>query len=157
MNEIDAKYVTNIGEFDKSRRDKVRNLKDRLFGLFMSVGGVSVIGAILLIFFYLLYVVFPLIYGASIEKVFSIDGPRSESSLLLDIDEYDEIGLNIYPDGVAIFSSLLDEKIIKRSSLFPFEGRPKPLPLLPQEIQQVESMPLERQVGEEIFFRQNTS
>ena len=114
--------MTNIGEFDKSRRDKVRNLKDRLFGLFMSVGGVSVIGAILLIFFYLLYVVFPLIYGASIEKVFSIDGPRSESSLLLDIDEYDEIGLNIYPDGVAIFSSLLDEKIIKRSSLFFFEG-----------------------------------
>ena len=90
MNEIDAKYVTNIGEFDKSHRDKVRNLKDRLFGLFMSVGGVSVIGAILLIFFYLLYVVFPLTYEASIEKVFSTNGPRSESSLLLDIDEYNE-------------------------------------------------------------------
>ena len=122
MNEIDAKYVTYIGEFDKSRRDKVRNLKDGLFGLFMSVGGVSVIGAILLIFFYLLYVVFPLIYGASIEKVFSTNGPRSESSLLLDIDEYDEIGLNIYPDGVAIFSTLLDEKIIKSDRLFLFEG-----------------------------------
>ena len=80
--------MTKEFESQRARRDKVRNLKDRFFGLSMSIGGVSVIGAILLIFFYLMYVVLPLIFEASIEKGFSIDGPREEGSLLIDIDEY---------------------------------------------------------------------
>ena len=55
MSVIEFKKRIN-GEEEHSPRNKSRLLKDAIFRAFMGVGGVSVIGAILLIFFYLGYV-----------------------------------------------------------------------------------------------------
>ena len=49
-------------------RERLRILKDRCFAVSMAVGGVAVLIAILLIFFYLFYVVVPLFASASVEQ-----------------------------------------------------------------------------------------
>ena len=74
MSVIEFKKKKN-GEKEHSSRNKSRLFKDAIFGAFMGVGGVSVIGAILLIFFYLGYVVVPLFASAKIEfsTSFNID------------------------------------------------------------------------------------
>ncbi len=122
MNVIDISHVINKADSERAHRDRVRNLKDRLFALIMGVGGVSVIGAILLIFFYLLFVILPLFGSASIEKGYVIEPPREQKSLLADVDEYAEIALNIYQDGIVMFSSLLEEKPIKSEQFLSFQG-----------------------------------
>ena len=53
----------------RNAHERWRLLKDRSVSLGMGVGGVSVIVAIALIFFYLLYVVVPLFMPADIEQV----------------------------------------------------------------------------------------
>jgi len=121
MNVIDINHVINKADSERAHRDRVRNFKDRLFALIMGVGGVSVIGAILLIFFYLLFVILPLFGSASIEKGYVFEPPREQKSLLVDIDEYAEIALNIYQDGIVMFSSLLDEKPIKSEQFLSFQ------------------------------------
>ena len=50
------------------RRQRKRQLKDRLANFTIGLGGVSVIVAIALIFFYLLFEVWPLFKGAEVEK-----------------------------------------------------------------------------------------
>ena len=71
----------------------------------VALGGVSVIAAIALIFFYLLWVVAPIFAGASVEDGRSYDldiGPP----LLLDINESEEIGLVFDAHGQAVFWDL---------------------------------------------------
>jgi len=59
----------------RSTHERWRLLKDRGISFGMGVGGVSVIAAIALIFFYLLYVVLPLFLPADIEQTASFDVP----------------------------------------------------------------------------------
>ena len=49
------------------RKRRIRGLKDRLAGWFVSIGGLTVLGAITLIFFYLAQVVAPMFQGADLE------------------------------------------------------------------------------------------
>ena len=69
-------------EASLTSREGWRLLKDRLFALVMAVGGVSVIVAILLIFFYLFYVVVPLFGGADITPRASFDTPPAAAATL---------------------------------------------------------------------------
>lgn len=54
-------------EFSLNTTDKIRLLKDRLFRLSVSFGGMSVLGALVLIFVYLLWVVIPLFSDAELD------------------------------------------------------------------------------------------
>ena len=56
----------------------IRQLKDRLMTWFMGFGGISVIIAIVLIFFYLLYVVFPMFLPAHMERVGEYSMPAAD-------------------------------------------------------------------------------
>ncbi len=86
----------------RARRRIVNALTTHVVGL----GGAAVIGAIALIFFYLLWVVVPLFQPASVAPAATFEG--TQAPLLADIDENSEIGLQITADGRFRFFSLAD-------------------------------------------------
>ncbi len=96
-----------------------RLFKDRLAAVFVVAGGLSVIAAIVLIFFYLLYVVFPLFVAAEAEPVSQYPVPEDKAgqTLLLAMEEQNEVGVRFTDTGNAVFftvktgKTLLTEKI----------------------------------------------
>ena len=65
-----------------------RDFKDQSARVWVTVGGISVIAAIVLIFFYLLYVVLPIFNSAEIEKLAEYPVFSAESrTLYLDLEE----------------------------------------------------------------------
>ncbi|MDH3641391.1 MAG: ABC transporter permease subunit [Gammaproteobacteria bacterium] len=85
------------------RRRWVNAITQRVVGL----GGAAVIGAIALIFFYLVWVVAPILAGASID-----DGPsyplQAGEPLLIEASENGEVGVHVAASGVATFFDLAD-------------------------------------------------
>ncbi|NOQ90532.1 MAG: ABC transporter permease subunit [Gammaproteobacteria bacterium] len=80
-----------------------RALKDRLARYFVASGGISVIIAILLIFFYLLYVVVPMFGSAEIKESISYSVPGEAKTLLLGLEEQGTIGVRFADNGHIIF------------------------------------------------------
>ncbi|MDQ8037479.1 MAG: ABC transporter permease subunit [Pedobacter sp.] len=74
-----------------------RRFKDQLVNAAIGSGGLFVLLAITLIFFYLLYEVWPLLQPAKVE----VTGQHATtvSAPYIDIDEYRETGLRVEPDG----------------------------------------------------------
>lgn len=81
-----------------ARRQRQRQIKDRLANLTIGLGGVSVILAIALIFFYLLFEVWPLLRGGEIERPAAPVATESPARFL-DADEYNQSGIRILADG----------------------------------------------------------
>ena len=96
-----------------------RHIKDVVTEKCMAVGGISVIIAIVLIFFYLLYIVLPLFKPATMERVAEYPPPGDETSetLYVAIEEHNEIGLAITSDARAVFFRTND------GTLMPHQGR----------------------------------
>jgi len=80
------------------RRRAWRELKDRIARYGVGVGGISVILAIVLIFFYLLYVVMPLFHGADIETSAEYDMSVSDTAHLA-LNEYNDVALSVGRQG----------------------------------------------------------
>jgi phosphate transport system permease protein len=97
----------------KNPRYRRRALKDRLARYFVSLGGVSVIGAILLIFFYLLYVVIPLFESAEIRQTAEYTVPGEGRSLYVGVEELGEVALRITDQGEVIFFNSADGTVVK--------------------------------------------
>ena len=116
MSVVEFKKRIN-GEEEHSPRNKSRLLKDAIFRAFMGVGGVSVIGAILLIFFYLGYVVIPLFGAAKVEFSTGFNIDPSTKILASSIDEYSEIVFTVHADGSLVFSSVSDKNPLSRKFL----------------------------------------
>lgn len=80
------------------RHRKGRALKDKMAGWGIAVGGLSIIGAVLLIFFYLLYEVAPMFVPANVEKLTEYPVPgaavsENNPTVLLAMEEQaEEIG-----------------------------------------------------------------
>ncbi len=106
------------------RRRRWRDIKDFLFRHFMGIGGIGVIVAILLIFFYLLYVVAPLFKGVEMDErvQFTVPGDSNSRTLALAVDEYGEIGLRVSGDGHALFYRLKDGSVIQDHALLADDG-----------------------------------
>lgn len=85
-----------------------RYLKDNLARWVVWIGGLSVIGALLLIFFYLVSEVAPLFGGASLEarQQFVPPGAQSSQTLYVAAEEQGEIGLRVAGDGSLAFFDL---------------------------------------------------
>ena len=97
-----------------------RMLKDRLFGWTMAVGGVAVIGALLTIFVYLLWVVFPLFRGAAISAVEDPPELAFPADLQhLSLDERGDLAFGIGGDGRYRFLALADGAVRAEGSLLP--------------------------------------
>ena len=80
-----------------------RALKDRLARYFVSLGGISVIIAILLIFFYLLHVVIPMFESAEITQAQTLTFTDDSETIYIGLEEQGSIGLRLTRKGQAIF------------------------------------------------------
>ncbi|WP_067987853.1 ABC transporter permease subunit [Neptuniibacter pectenicola] len=106
------------------RNRSIRALKDKFASVGIAFGGISVIVAILLIFFYLLYEVAPLFESADIERwqennqqVAPYSVPGEGKTLYLTMEEQAEIGLRITDSGQLVFFNTLNGDVIKQESL----------------------------------------
>lgn len=109
--------IPPVSDRIRYRRRAWRMFKDGFARYFVGIGGAGAIIAILLIFFYLIYVVLPLFKGASmeVERRFAI--PGGGETLQLSMDEQTEIGLRYTRDGHALFFRTLDGSIISDQTI----------------------------------------
>lgn len=84
------------------RRRAWRETKDRVAKYGVALGGISVIFAIVLIFFYLLYVVMPMFQGADIEAKTEYQTEITQSRYL-SLNEYNDVALTVNADGKVRF------------------------------------------------------
>ena len=94
-----------------------RALKDKAAKYFVGIGGVSVIVAILLIFFYLLYVVIPMFESAEVEAADSFALNTEAETLYIGLEELGDIGVRIDNSGRAIFFKTTDGEITDTKSI----------------------------------------
>jgi phosphate transport system permease protein len=111
------------------RKRKMRALKDKAATLGIGIGGISVIVAILLIFFYLLYEVMPLFRSATVEPwqqngqvVSPYPLPGQGKTLYLAMEEQAEIGLRLTDAAEVIFFDTRSGDIVRQQSLNLPEG-----------------------------------
>jgi len=108
--------------FDK--RVKRRNVKDTAAKFGISIGGVSIILAVLLIMFFLLYVVLPLFVPATVEKQsqYGLPGSTSETTLYYGVDEYQETALRFTQSGKLFGFDVNSGQILNETTL-PLNGQ----------------------------------
>jgi len=100
------------------RRRRWRMFKDSSARYGVALGGLSVIVAIVLIFFYLLYVVLPLFSAADAERVAEYDLPGGNAgSLHLAMEEQAEIGFRLTSAGEVVFFDLASGEPMKEIPL----------------------------------------
>jgi phosphate transport system permease protein len=104
-------------------RHRWRMLKDRMARHGVAFGGISVIIAIVLIFFYLLYVVFPLFIPATSEAVADYALPGEGKTLYLEMEEHAGIAVRYTDAGRAIFFDTTDGSVLGEAALAGLEGR----------------------------------
>ncbi len=102
------------------RKRRIRALKDHLARWYVSVGGLAVLGAITLIFFYLAQVVLPMFQGAELEAR-GAQQPAwladAGEPLLLAIEEQNQVALRLGSDGQARFFGLRDGALLASRAL----------------------------------------
>lgn len=94
-----------------------RMVKDRIFGLVMGVGGVTVIIALVTIFFYLLWVVFPLFKSATLTPTHDTRLPAALAHLSL--NEHGDVMFVVEADGSYRFVAAADGAELKTGTLVP--------------------------------------
>lgn len=105
------------------KRIRRRNMKDSIAKYGVSIGGISVIFAVLLIMFFLFYVVLPLFIPPSIEKgsQYPVPGGSSEKTLYYGIDEYQSSAIRFTQSGNLIGFTAKDGALNFEDSL-PLNG-----------------------------------
>ncbi|MDI9777011.1 ABC transporter permease subunit [Pseudomonas putida] len=95
----------NTPELQRKRR--MRALKDRLTRWYVLVGGLAVLAAITLIFFYLAYVVLPLFQGAELTSKKALEPAWLQQDagkpLMIALEEQNLVGMRVSDKGQAIF------------------------------------------------------
>ena len=107
-----------------TRHQRWRLIKDNAAGKAVIVGGLSVIVAIVLIFFYLLYVVYPLFIDAEAESVTKYTVPEMAlgKTVLLSMEEQNEVAVRFTAQGKAVFFEVATGKTIVIDALAIPEG-----------------------------------
>lgn len=106
-----------------ARHRRRRDIKDVITRYLMAFGGISVIGAIVLIAFYLFYVVLPMFKAAEIElvKEYPVPGPNT-GSLYYAMEEQREIALRVSADGELVFFKAASGEPVLEKALFEGEA-----------------------------------
>lgn len=102
------------------RKRRIRALKDRLTRWYVLVGGLAVLGAITLIFFYLAYVVLPLFRGAELDSRAALTPAwlaGAQKPLLLGIEEQNQVAMRVSADGQVLFFDLDSGAELSRRAL----------------------------------------
>jgi len=100
-----------------ARLDRRRRLKDRFANITIAFGGVFIIVAIALIFFYLLFESWPLFRDADArkERVYA-EGSRP-AALWVDMDEYNQTGIRVSADGVVSYFQVASGATLREERL----------------------------------------
>jgi phosphate transport system permease protein len=103
---------------------KWRLVKDTLARNFVIVGGLSIILAIVLIFFYLLYVVLPLFASAKTSPIaeYSVPEPSLGNTVLIETEEQNEVAVRFTDSGNIIFFETATGKTLLKQALKIPEG-----------------------------------
>ena len=104
-----------------NRRRAWREVKDRIAKYGVAVGGISVILAIVLIFFYLLYVVMPLFQGASLKTEATYHSDFKQPAFL-SLNEYNTVAMAVEASGMVRFFDAKTGKTMTETSL-PLAGK----------------------------------
>ena len=100
-----ARIDFNTPELRRKRR--MRALKDRFTRWYVLVGGLAVLAAITLIFFYLAYVVMPLFQGAELTSKKALEPAWLQQDagkpLLIALEEQNLVGVRVSDKGQALF------------------------------------------------------
>jgi len=96
-----------------------RLAKDSLARFGVIAGGLSVIVALVLIFFYLLYVVIPLFKPATAEATnhYAVPEQTSGKTVLLDVEEQNEVAVRFTDSGQAVFFEVATGKLIANEAI----------------------------------------
>ncbi|KQB52364.1 phosphate ABC transporter permease [Pseudomonas endophytica] len=108
----------NTPELKRKRR--IRALKDHLTRWYVFIGGLAVLGAITLIFFFLGYVVYPLFQGADLTPKSAITPVWMQDAgkpLMLSIEEQNQVGMRVSDKGMVMFFSVKDGTELSRLNL----------------------------------------
>lgn len=108
----------NTPEMQRKRR--IRALKDRLTRWYVLVGGLAVLAAITLIFFYLAYVVLPLFQGATLTAQPAQSPAWMQDAgkpMLLAIEEQNQVAMRVSDKGEVLFFNIGDGSELSRVAL----------------------------------------
>ncbi|MDD1977251.1 MULTISPECIES: ABC transporter permease subunit [Pseudomonas] len=109
----------NTPELQRKRR--LRALKDRLTRWYVLVGGLAVLAAITLIFFYLAYVVVPLFQGATLTSKKALEptwlSQDAGKPLMIALEEQNLVGMRVSDKGQALFFDTKTGAELKRVDL----------------------------------------
>ena len=108
----------NTPELQRKRR--IRALKDHLTRWYVFIGGLAVLGAITLIFFFLGYVVFPLFQGADLNARQALTPVWMQDAgkpLMLSVEEQNQVGMRVSDKGLVLFFSAKTGDELSRVSL----------------------------------------
>lgn len=102
-----------------NRLSRSRIWKDKLASITITSGGLAVLGAILLIFFYLLYEIMPLFNPASIndEASYQVASLETSDLIYLAIEEQAEIAFAIDAKGDSVFFEAKSGQVLKHQLL----------------------------------------
>ncbi|KJU75607.1 phosphate ABC transporter permease [Ectopseudomonas oleovorans] len=102
------------------RKRRLRALKDRMARWYVSIGGLAVLGAITLIFFYLAHVVLPMFQGAELESR-KVQQPawlaEAQAPLLLAVEEQNQVAMRLDTSGAVQFFELKSGEALQRLQL----------------------------------------
>lgn len=113
-------HNANDWNLSKSSNSGRRAYKNKAAQVAVTVGGIMVFVALLLIFLYLIYVIKPLFIGATITPVNSITYHDDTSAIMLGMDEQNELVYRISQNGYTEFFSVLDgQLLVKAEPLIP--------------------------------------
>ena len=87
------------------RHRRMRKLKDHLTRWYVSVGGLAILAAITLIFFYLGSVILPMFQGADLTKQQTLNTPwvQDQSAIYLAVEEQNQVGMRLNSQGQVQF------------------------------------------------------
>jgi len=109
-------HLTPLAEQAVTQR-RIRAWKDAVARWAVAVGGVAVVGALLMIFVYLLAEVLPLFRGASATARAGYAAPGGGRALFVAAEEQAEVGVRFVDDGRVVFFALDDGRILLEERL----------------------------------------
>jgi phosphate transport system permease protein len=126
MSEINSanKLSSVLEKSTSSRYQRWRLTKDTMARFGVIAGGLSVIVALVLIFFYLLYVVIPLFKSASAEIVnhYAVPETTRGKTVLLDVEEQNEVAVRLTDTGQVVFFEAATGKMLATKTVKIPEG-----------------------------------
>ena len=101
-----------------------RLIKDTLARYGVIIGGLGILVAIVLIFFYLLYVVYPLFVAASATRVnaYAVPEPSLGKTLFLEIEEQNELAARFTDSGQVVFFEVATGNTVSTQAIVLPEG-----------------------------------